>query len=72
MRQLKDHLTLAHLSDSDRQTPGKGGVDFPAFFAGLRDIDFDGRLFIQCGPADQGEFRTAFDRAREWARVLDS
>jgi sugar phosphate isomerase/epimerase len=72
VRQLKGHMTLAHLSDSDRQTPGKGAVDFPRFFEGLRDIGYDGRLFIQCGPTDESEFRLAFERAREWAKLLRS
>jgi sugar phosphate isomerase/epimerase len=70
VRQLEGHLTLAHLSDSERRTPGEGTVDFPSFFAGLRDVRFAGRLFVQCGPASEAEIGTALDRARAWAAVL--
>ncbi len=67
---LQGHLSLVHLSDSGRQMPGKGEVDYPRFFAGLRDIGYDGPLFVQYGPERFEEFALGLERAREYARAL--
>jgi sugar phosphate isomerase/epimerase len=69
---LKGHLTLVHLSDSKRQLPGKGEVDYPAFFQGLRDIAYSGPIFVQYDPVDESEFALGLGRAREWARILEA
>lgn len=68
---LKGHLTLVHLSDSGRQMPGKGKVDYPAFFAGLRDIDYRGPIFVQYDPVSEDEIALGLARSRELAAVLD-
>jgi D-psicose/D-tagatose/L-ribulose 3-epimerase len=68
---LKGHLALVHLSDSKRQLPGKAGVDYPAFFQGLKDIGYDGRLFVQYDPVDDEELTLGLKRSQEWATVLD-
>lgn len=67
---LKGHLSLVHLSDSQRQLPGKGKTDFPAFFAGLAEIGYAGPLFVQYDPVDLAEIPLGVARAREWARSL--
>jgi len=67
---LEGHLALVHLSDSGRQLPGKGAVDFPRFFAGLRDMGYDGPLFVQYGPEHAAEFALGLERARTYARTL--
>lgn len=45
---LGDSLLLAHAKDIDSSgrvtPPGRGAVDFPAFVAALRSIDYDGAL----------------------------
>ena len=69
VRALHGHLSLVHLSDSGRQMPGKGGVDYPRFFAGLRDIGYDGPLFVQYGPESHEEFALGLARAREYAQT---
>lgn len=67
---LRGHLSLVHLSDSGRQVPGKGAVDFPRFFDGLRDIGYDGPLFVQYGPEHAAEFALGLERARAYAQRL--
>ncbi len=69
---LKGHLTLVHLSDSKRQLPGKGGVDYQAFFQGLRDIEYAGPIFVQYDPVVESELALGLTRAREWARLLEA
>jgi sugar phosphate isomerase/epimerase len=67
--QLAGHLAMAHLRDSDTQMPGKGAVDFPAFFRGLSDIGYPGPVFMQFDPDSEDEVFTALRNAREYARI---
>jgi sugar phosphate isomerase/epimerase len=66
--QLSGHLAMAHLRDSDTRMPGKGAVDFPDFFRGLRDIGYPGPVFMQFDPDSEDEVFAAIPNAREYAQ----
>jgi len=42
-----DQLVHVHISENDRSTPGEGGVNWDASFAGLKEIGYDGWLMIE-------------------------
>lgn len=68
---LKGYLSLVHLSDSNRQMPGKGNVDYPAFFEGLKEIDYRGPIFVQYDPEDEEEIVQGLTNSHEFARLLE-
>jgi sugar phosphate isomerase/epimerase len=41
-------IALVHVDDSNRAQPGTGHLDFPAVFAALRGIGYDGWLTLEC------------------------
>ncbi|MEZ5936504.1 MAG: sugar phosphate isomerase/epimerase family protein [Alphaproteobacteria bacterium] len=41
------HLGYVHLSESNRGVPGRGTLDWPAVFAGLGAIGFDGAMTLE-------------------------
>ncbi len=41
-------IALVHVDDSNRLQPGTGHLDFPAVFAALKDIGYDGWLTLEC------------------------
>ena len=43
----KDVMVHVHVSENDRSTPGKGGVNWKETWEGLRKIDYRGRLVIE-------------------------
>ena len=43
----KDVMVHVHVSENDRSTPGKGGVNWKETWAGLRKIDYRGMLVIE-------------------------
>jgi D-psicose/D-tagatose/L-ribulose 3-epimerase len=43
----KDVCVHVHISENDRSTPGKGGVNWKETFAGLKKINFSGMLVIE-------------------------
>jgi D-psicose/D-tagatose/L-ribulose 3-epimerase len=64
-----DVLAYVHVSENDRSTPGSGQVDWPATFAALRDVGYDGWLTIEAlGDAHP---RLAADM-RIWRRAYDT
>lgn len=67
--QLRGHLLVAHLRDSGTQMPGKGAVDFPAFFRGLKAIGYAGPVFMQFDPESEEEVFGALRNARQFARA---
>jgi sugar phosphate isomerase/epimerase len=44
---IGESLGHVHLSDSNRSIPGKGHIDFEAFFRTLKDISYKGNLTIE-------------------------
>ena len=42
-----DQLVHVHISENDRSTPGEGGVNWDASFAGLKAANYDGWLMIE-------------------------
>ncbi|HZB51853.1 MAG TPA: sugar phosphate isomerase/epimerase family protein, partial [Mycobacteriales bacterium] len=43
-----DRIAHVHVDDSNRLQPGTGHLDFPAVFAALREIGYDGWLALEC------------------------
>ncbi|QQA41470.1 sugar phosphate isomerase/epimerase family protein [Pelagovum pacificum] len=46
---LGDRLKHIHLSDSDRDPPGSGVVDFPSLIEALKETGYDGYLTMEIG-----------------------
>ncbi len=42
-----DQLVHVHISENDRSTPGEGGINWDANFAGLKEANYDGWLMIE-------------------------
>jgi D-psicose/D-tagatose/L-ribulose 3-epimerase len=47
LKACADQLVHVHISENDRSTPGHGGVNWDASFAGLREVNYDGWLMIE-------------------------
>jgi D-psicose/D-tagatose/L-ribulose 3-epimerase len=45
--ETRPHLKHIHISENDRGTPGSGQIDWPAVFAALRMMGYDGWLTIE-------------------------
>jgi len=43
----KDVMVHVHISENDRSTPGKGGVNWAETWAGLKKIDYAGMLVVE-------------------------
>jgi D-psicose/D-tagatose/L-ribulose 3-epimerase len=63
-------IGLVHLSDSDRQVPGDGEFDFPAFIRGIQEVEYAGPIFVQIDPRAPEDLARAHRRAVEIAAPL--
>ncbi|MGN6361818.1 MAG: sugar phosphate isomerase/epimerase family protein [Thermomicrobiales bacterium] len=68
-----DHLSLVHLSDSDRQLPGEGSIIFGPLLAALRQRGYGGWLGYECRPVtDQAALARSVRRMRAlWANAAN-
>lgn len=66
IRLLKDVLFHVHISENDRSTPGKGGVNWKETFDALHEIGYDGFMVVEA-------FGTALpklaDATKIWRRM---
>ncbi len=63
------HLKHVHACENDRGTPGSGHVEWPAVFAALREIGYDGWLTIESFGFALGEISAAASIWRDLART---
>ena len=63
-------IGLVHLSDGGRQVPGDGVFDFPAFIRGIKEIGYDGPIFVQIDPRAEADLPRAYRRAVELTAPL--
>jgi D-psicose/D-tagatose/L-ribulose 3-epimerase len=64
-----EHIVHIHISENDRSTPGKGGVNWKETFAALRKIKFNGSLTIEAF----GQKLPALAAATKiWRRMFES
>jgi len=61
-------ISYVHLADSNRLAPGQGHIDFPAVFAALRTIGYDGWASVEILP--QPDPDTAAVQAIEFLRPV--
>ena len=47
LESCKDVMVHVHISENDRSTPGKGGVNWKESWAGLKSINYSGHLVIE-------------------------
>jgi D-psicose/D-tagatose/L-ribulose 3-epimerase len=47
MLQIGKHLKLIHTCENDRGIPGSGHIDWPAVFAAIAQLKYDGWLTIE-------------------------
>jgi len=64
-----DQLVHVHISENDRSTPGKGGINWDANFAGLKEVGYDGWLTIEAFGLALPELAAA---TRIWRRMYES
>ena len=57
-----------HLADNNRLLPGLGDIDWPAVFAALREIAFDGVVNLECSTS--GDPEQTLPRAARFLRDL--
>lgn len=58
-RTVRRHLKHVHACENDRGIPGSGHVEWPAFFAVLREIGYDGWLTIESFGFSLGQLSSA-------------
>ena len=64
-----DQLVHVHISENDRSTPGEGGVDWDANFAGLKEVGYDGWMVIEAFGLALPDLAAA---TRIWRRMFPS
>jgi len=69
IRALRGCLKHVHISENDRSTPGKGGVNWKANFDSLHEIGYDGLMVVEA-------FGTALEglaaATKIWRRMFDT
>jgi D-psicose/D-tagatose/L-ribulose 3-epimerase len=68
LESCKDVMVHVHISENDRSTPGKGGVDWDATWAGLQRIRYQGMLVIEAFGQALPNLAAA---TRIWRRMFD-
>ncbi len=64
-----DLICHVHISENDRSTPGTGNIDWPATFAGLREIGYDGWMVVEAFGLALPELAAA---TKIWRRMYDT
>jgi D-psicose/D-tagatose/L-ribulose 3-epimerase len=64
-----DVLCHVHISENDRSTPGKGGVNWKANFDALRDINYNGWMMVEAFGLALPEIAAA---TKIWRRMFES
>ena len=64
-----NRITHVHVSDSNREAPGHGHIDFRAFMKTLKEIGYDGFYSAEILPEPDG--KTAIADAIEHMRSLE-
>ncbi len=64
-----EQLVHVHISENDRSTPGEGGINWDANFAGLKDVGYDGWLMIEAFGLALPDLAAA---TRIWRRMFPS
>lgn len=64
-----DQLVHVHISENDRSTPGTGGINWDANFAGLKEVGYDGWLMIEAFGLALPDLAAA---TRIWRRMFPS
>jgi D-psicose/D-tagatose/L-ribulose 3-epimerase len=67
LRQAGRHLKHLHACENDRGIPGTGHVNWPEFFAGVRDLRYDGWLTIESFGFSLGDVAAAASIWRDLA-----
>lgn len=53
----KDYLEILHVADSNRQSLGRGHINFEQFFSGSKKAGFDGTIVVECTPPGPNPFQ---------------
>jgi len=72
IRTLGKHLKHFHACENDRGIPGSGHVEWPAVFAALKDVGYDGWLVIESFGSKMPEIAAAACIWRDWAPSSDA
>ncbi|MCA9166999.1 MAG: sugar phosphate isomerase/epimerase [Planctomycetales bacterium] len=63
------HMIHVHISENDRSTPGKGGINWQSSFDGLKSVNYDGWLVVEAFGLALPELAAA---TKIWRRMFDS
>jgi D-psicose/D-tagatose/L-ribulose 3-epimerase len=69
IRTAAPYLVHVHISENDRSTPGKGGVNWSANLGALKEINYDGWLVVEAFGLALPELAAA---TKIWRRMFES
>lgn len=69
VQDCKDQLVHVHISENDRSTPGKGGVNWDASFAALKEAEYDGWMVVEAFGLALPDLAAA---TKIWRRMYDT
>ena len=69
IREGGDLICHVHISENDRSTPGKGNIDWPATFAGLQEIGYEGWMVVEAFGLALPELAAA---TKIWRRMYET
>lgn len=69
IREVAPHCQQVHISENDRSTPGKGGVNWKATFDALREVNYQGWLVVEAFGLALPEIAAA---TKIWRRMFAS
>ena len=69
IRSVKEHLVHVHISESDRSTPGKGGIRWQETFDAIHEINYDDYLVCEAFGSALPKLAAA---TKIWRNMFDS
>jgi D-psicose/D-tagatose/L-ribulose 3-epimerase len=69
VQECKDQTVHVHISENDRSTPGKGGVNWDASFAALKESGYDGWMVVEAFGLALPDLAAA---TKIWRRMYDT
>ena len=69
IRACAEHVTLVHISENDRSTPGSGGVNWKSNFDALHEVGYDGWMTVEAFGLALPELVAA---TKIWRRMYES
>jgi len=69
VQDCKDQMVHVHISENDRSTPGKGGVNWDASFDAIKEVGYDGWMVVEAFGLALPDLAAA---TKIWRRMYDT